>query len=212
MLWPAARPIAAWLLACCVAITTVVGMLVAGQARADPLDHGADAAVRTAFRGHLRLLYLIADIPEPVQYGLLTVALIAACLLTRRVRGAVLAALSLLVAIVLTEFVLKPLVGRTLGGALVYPSGHTSRSFALAAVIAVVLLGPERPPLPFAARLALALTALLIATAVAVAVTGIRYHYFSDTIGGAAVGIGTVAAMALALDRALAAWAARRSG
>jgi membrane-associated phospholipid phosphatase len=135
-----------------------------------------------------------------LQYTLAAAVLIGACLITRRLRGAVLTAVSLPAAIVVTEFVLKPLVGRTLGGFLVYPSGHTSRAFAFATVIAVLLLGSQRPTWPSPVRAALALAALLAAAGVAVAVTAISYHYFSDTIGGAAVGVGTVLATALALD------------
>ena len=35
---------------------------------------------------------------------------------------------------------------------------------------------------------------------VAVGVIGLRWHYFTDTVAGAAVGIGTVCALALVLD------------
>lgn len=181
-------------------VTVVVGMLVLHQSHAGAFDRAADSWLRTAFSGHYRLPYLAADLAEPLQYALAAAVLIGACLATGRLRGAVLTALSLPATIVVTEFVLKPLVGRTLGGNLVYPSGHTSRAFALATVIAVLLLGPERPRWPFPARLALALTVLLVAAGVAVAVTAIRYHYFSDTLGGAAVGAGSVVATALALD------------
>jgi len=35
---------------------------------------------------------------------------------------------------------------------------------------------------------------------VAVGLIGLRWHYFTDTVAGAAVGIGTVCALALLLD------------
>ena len=44
--------------------------------------------------------------------------------------------------------------------------------------------------------------------ALAPALVAVHFHYFSDTIGGAAVGTGTVLATALGLD-ALTAWLAR---
>ncbi len=50
----------------------------------------------------------------------------------RRYRAAILVAGSEIVASGLTEFVFKPVVGRTLGGSLSYPSGHTTAAFALA--------------------------------------------------------------------------------
>jgi membrane-associated phospholipid phosphatase len=37
---------------------------------------------------------------------------------------------------------------------------------------------------------------------VATAVIGLRWHYFTDTVAGAAVGVGTVCALALILDLA----------
>ncbi len=39
-----------------------------------------------------------------------------------------------------------------------------------------------------------------MAAAVAVAVIGLEFHYFTDTVGGAAVGIGTVLLTAIILD------------
>jgi membrane-associated phospholipid phosphatase len=41
---------------------------------------------------------------------------------------------------------------------------------------------------------------------VAIAVIGLRWHYFTDTIAGAAVGIATVCGLALALDLLLGRW------
>jgi membrane-associated phospholipid phosphatase len=42
-----------------------------------------------------------------------------------------------------------------------------------------------------------------------VGVIGLRWHYFTDTVAGAAVGIGTVCALALLLD--LPTWLRHRS-
>jgi membrane-associated phospholipid phosphatase len=47
---------------------------------------------------------------------------------------------------------------------------------------------------------ALGFTALLVTAAVAVGVVGAGLHHFSDTVGGTAVGIGTVLVTALVLD------------
>jgi len=49
-------------------------------------------------------------------------------------------------------------------------------------------------------RLVLAVTAFLITAAVALGVIGASMHHFADTVGGAAVGTGTVLATALVLD------------
>jgi membrane-associated phospholipid phosphatase len=48
--------------------------------------------------------------------------------------------------------------------------------------------------------LLLTLIALLVAAAVASAMVAIGAHFFSDAVGGAAVGIGVVLACALTLD------------
>jgi undecaprenyl-diphosphatase len=100
------------------------------------------------------------------------------------------------------ELVLKPLVGRTLMGALSFPSGTETRVFAVAAVFAVLMADPVRPRIPAAVRLVLAVAVLLAAVAVAVAVVALDQHYFTDTVGGAAVGAAVALATALILDRA----------
>jgi membrane-associated phospholipid phosphatase len=99
------------------------------------------------------------------------------------------------------ELVLKPLVGRTLMGALSFPSGTETRVFAVAAVFAVLMADPVRPRIPVAVRLVLAVAVLLAAVAMAVAMVALDQHYFTDTVGGAAVGAAVTLATALILDR-----------
>ena len=101
-----------------------------------------------------------------------------------------LAAVAVPVAAGLAELVLKPLVGRTLMGALSFPSGTEARVFAVAAVFAVLMADPVRPRIPAAVRLAAAVAVLLAAVAVGVAMVALNQHYFTDTLGGAAVGTG----------------------
>jgi len=43
---------------------------------------------------------------------------------------------------------------------------------------------------------------MLTACAVALAVIGVNWHYFTDTLAGAAVGVGTVVGVSLAIDGA----------
>ena len=78
--------------------------------------------------------------------------------------------------------------------------------FALAATCAVLLAGPSRPRLPGALRLLLGLGAVLLAAAVGTAMVGLGYHYFTDIVAGAVVGIGMVLLTALVID-----WAAAHS-
>jgi len=69
------------------------------------------------------------------------------CLLTGRIRGALLAIAAVPVAVGLCEVLIKPLVHRTYIGQVVYPSGHTATVFALAATITVLLLASLIPVL-----------------------------------------------------------------
>jgi membrane-associated phospholipid phosphatase len=135
----------------------------------------------------------------------LTAAVVAACLLTGRLNGAVLAATAVPVSVGLDELLLKPLVHRTYLGILAYPSGHTTAMFALAATVAVLLLVPA-PAKARSVRAAVPSAACLLGGVVAIAVIGLRWHYFTDTIAGAAVGIATVCGLALALDLLLGRW------
>lgn len=140
---------------------------------------------------------------KPTRVALLIAVLVVACVAARRLDGALLAVVGVPAAIGMAE-VLKQLFDRTLNGAPVYPSGHTATAFALAAVVMILMFCPSRHVLPFAARLAITLAATLAACAVALAVIGLNWHYFTDTLAGAAVAIGTVVGVSLVLDRAFA--------
>jgi len=154
--------------------------------------------------GHERLLVLLMDPGEPVQSVILTAAVAAACLAGRRLRAAVFTIVSALLASGLAEVVLKPLVDRKLSPwpDPVYPSGHTCRAFALAAIIVVLLLSQPRRPVRPAVTIAVAVILFLGGCAVGAAVICLHFHYFTDTIGGAALGVGVVIATAFLLDTA----------
>ena len=130
----------------------------------------------------------------------LTAGIVVACLLAGRLNGAVLAAAAVPVAIGLNDGLLKHLVHRTYLGVLTYPSGHTSAVFALAATVTVLLVVPPRPTRARVLRVLIPVAACVLGVVVAIAVIGLRWHYFTDTVAGAAVGIGTVCGLALILD------------
>jgi len=100
-------------------------------------------------------------------------------------------------ALALCELVLKPAVGRTLGGSLTYPSGSTAGAAALGA--AVVLATPAR------LRVVAASVVGLYALGMTAAVVALRWHFPTDAVAGLAWGVGVV----LVAD-ASAQWAARR--
>ncbi len=195
-----ARPWAGALLACCVALVAVPGVLFAHQARADWFDHAVDSPVIAWFGGHPGLAVWLAFPGTLIPAGLVSAAVVAACLLTGRLNGALLAAAAVPAAVELTERLLKPLIHRTYLGSLSYPSGHSTAVFALAATLTVLLRSPPQPGRARALRVLIPAAACVLGGIVAVAVIGLRWHYFTDTVAGAAVGIGTVSALALILD------------
>jgi membrane-associated phospholipid phosphatase len=214
LLAPTARPWAAGLVAGCALLVAGLGVLFAGHTQAGRFDHAVDAHVIGWFSGHqdvaLRLAYPGSVIPA----ALLSVVIVAGCLLAGRLDGAVLAAAAVPVSVETDELLLKPLFHRTYLGVLSYPSGHTTAISALAMTLTILLLVPPYPARPWALRAAAPAAAWLLTVLVAVGVIGLRWHYVTDTVGGAAVSIGTVCALALILDlpavRSLLARAGRR--
>ena len=188
-------------------MTAGFGASLAGHGRTGWLDSAADTRIQSALDQYPPVLRFLVNAGTLVPVTLMTATLVLACVLTRRWTGAVLAAVVVPVAVALAQFVLKPLIGRTMLGALSFPSGHVTAVFALAGACAVLLLAPPGHRVPGPARLLLACAALLAASAVAIAMVAQAAHYFTDVVGGAAVGIGVVLACALTLD----ALAARRA-
>lgn len=192
------RP-AAILAAGCLVLVTVLAILSAHQGHGHAIDRAVDSWV--IGRGvPVHALLLVSRIGGVTATTLLTAALALACLAARRVAGAVLAIGGVGLASVLTEFVLKPLVHRTLTGFLVYPSGHTTGLFALAAAIAVIVLAPRsgRPRPAF--RIAAVAAAVVVGAVAGLAMVALHFHYFTDTLAGAAVGTGVVIGLAFLLD------------
>jgi membrane-associated phospholipid phosphatase len=200
LLAASARPWAGALLACCAGLVAVLGVLFAHQARADGLDRAVDSRVIAWLGGHRGLLLWLAAPGSLMPMGVLCVAVVAVCLLAGRLNGAVLAAAAVPVAVGLDEILFKPLVHRTYGGNLVYPSGHTTAVFTLAATVTVLLLVPPRPARAASLGVLIPVAAWALGVVVAIAVIGLRWHYFTDTVAGAAVATGTVCGLALLLD------------
>ncbi len=194
------RP-AALLVAGCVVVTTCLALAFGHQARADRLDAAVDARIKGALGSYQGALHLLTLLGGLLSVAALTAALVLACLVTRWWRGAALAGVAVPAAVALTEFVLKPLVGRSIRGYPSFPSGHATAMFALAATCAVLLANPPRPRLSRAGRLLLVAGAVLVAAVVAVGMVALGFHYFTDIVAGMAVGTGTVLLTALLIDR-----------
>jgi len=100
----------------------------------------------------------------------------ATWLLGRDRRRAATCVVAPLASMLLCEVVIKPLVGRRLGGVYSYPSGHVT---AAAALLADLVLAAPRRWRWVAAPVAVGASAL-----VAVAVVADRQHYLSDAVAG----------------------------
>ena len=200
LLGPAGHLGAGVLLACCAILVAVLGLLFAHQTTADRFDHAIDSPIVTWLEGHPGLSAWLAFPGSQLPAVALTVVIVVACLLTRRVNGALLAAATVPAAVVVNDGLCKPLFHRTYLGGLSYPSGHTATVFALAATVTVLLYAPPRPVKAGVLRIAIPTAACVLGGVVAVGVIGLRWHYFTDTLAGAAVGIGTVCGLALLLD------------
>ena len=64
----------------------------------------------------------------------------------------------------------------------------------------MLLLASPRPAAAGPLRVLILAVACLAVAAVVIGVIAVRFHYFTDTVAGAAVGIGTVCGLALVLD------------
>ena len=113
LLAASARPWAGVLLACCAIFVAVLGVLFAHQVKADWLDHAVDSPIITWFGGHPGLAVRLAAPGSLIPAGVLSAAIVVACLLTGRLNGAMLAAAAVPAAVGLDEGLLKPLVHRT---------------------------------------------------------------------------------------------------
>lgn len=196
----AARPLAWVLVGCCAVIVAGLPVLFAHNSGLDWLDRSVDPRIQAMYGAHYGLLQRLAWPGQLVPVAALIVIIAVTCLVTGRANGAVLAVVAVPVAIELTERVLKPLLGRTKLGFLSYPSGHATSMFALAAVLAVLMLNPPGRARRRVLRLIIPAAALVLACVVSTAMIALGFHYFTDTIAGAAVGAGTVVATALVLD------------
>lgn len=187
-------------LAGCVTVVVALGLLFRGQAGPGGFDRAADAPVVTFFAGHRGLLLWLA-LPGTVMPAVAVSAVAAACCLAaRRLTGAVLAVTAVPAAAGLDDALLKHLFHRTYLGQLAFPSGHTTAATALTATLAVLLLVPPQRAATRPARVALVALACAVTVTVAVAVIGLRWHYLTDTVAGAAVGVAAVITLALLLD------------
>jgi undecaprenyl-diphosphatase len=174
------------------AIAAIGGLYFAFFPASTPLDRLVERVLPAEWNSTPLQLTMTRLLPAALVLG---AVLSCAVALSWDRRRAVACLVAPAVAIAITEYVMKPLVGRPAPDgsvfSLTYPSGHMT---ATAAVITVaVLVVPARWQK----------LAVVIGTAVDVSVGAclilLRYHYVTDVLGGAAVAIGTT----LLIDAAL---------
>ncbi len=203
LLGDAGRTWAGVTVAACVLVVAVTGLLVKGDTTPDRFDNAVDSAVITFFRGHHGLLPWFALPGDLGPAVVISAAIAAGCLIARRPNGAVLAVTAVPAAAGLDDGLLKHLFHRTYLGALAFPSGHTTSVAGMTATLAILLLVPPRQARSLALRVTVLAAACLGTVLVVIGVIGLRFHYFTDTLAGAAVGIGTVLGLALLVDAVL---------
>jgi len=198
-----ARRTRAWpVLAMCVIVIAALGLLLREQARPGGLDSAVDTTMVASFSAHQGVLPWLALPGSTIPLITVSIGIAVGCLIARRPNGAVLAVTAVPVTAFLDDAVLKHLVGRTHFGQLSFPSGHTASAMTLATVLGVLLHDPARSAATRAARIALVAVACAVTALVAAGVIGLRWHYFTDTIGGVALGTGTALALAFLIDLA----------
>jgi len=195
---PAARRPIVLLMSVAGFVVLVLGARYAhrGSGEVDQRISGETAA---HLSGHPRLVSWLVSLGNPLTIFALVLILVTALMLLKRPAAAVLALLGPATAVVSTEMVLKPLVGRRLDGGLAYPSGHTTAIFSVALVVVVALFGPARgPSWP---RVVGGLLALGVAGAVGVSLVIAGDHYPTDVLGGVCVATVVIGGLALLLDQ-----------
>jgi membrane-associated phospholipid phosphatase len=162
--------------------TTILGALVVAIHQGpNPVDRWGFSAI--ARNPDSAILIHISKLGDPLVLVLGTLG--AALLAFRRDRILALACLiGPVLAALLVELALKPLVGRRFEGVLSFPSGNV---VAVATVAAAWILAVPRRVRPLAVVIG-----VLSTGAMAVAVTGLRWHYPTDALAGALFGTGVV--------------------
>jgi membrane-associated phospholipid phosphatase len=174
-------------------LTLLLGLPQAGAHTATGVDAALGDAVADALSGHPALFRVLVLPTEPAVLVAAIVLLVLVRLRALDLRAAVVAALAPPVAVAVNTWLLKPAFGRYFDDHLAYPSGHT---VSLVAVLTAAVLLLRR------ARLVLAVVAgcTLLLCLVAIGMIGLRYHYLTDVLGGAAVAVCATVLVAAVVD------------
>jgi membrane-associated phospholipid phosphatase len=164
------------------AVAALTGLLIAHHPARDWFDAWGLALLPA--RPGSTLYHDLADLASApvIVLGIVATALVT---IRRDPRRAVACVAGPLLAILLTEHVVKPLVARQLVlGNYSYPSGTIT---AVVAVAVAAVMVTRRPARPIVAAVAFAAVLSLC-----IAVVGMRWHYPTDALGGVCIGSGSM--------------------
>jgi membrane-associated phospholipid phosphatase len=178
-----------------------LGRHYAGEHRPGGLDDVIDSTLIPLGEAHFRPLVALTLFGTPPLLVLGVVVLAITARRARRPRSALLLTVAgPVLASLLTEGVLKPIVGRTHEGELSLPSGHATSISAQVTVFLVVFVAVRLPARAWLRR-ALVVLGLLLTAGVSLSMVALESHYATDTMAGMLVGPCAVGALALVLDR-----------
>lgn len=177
-------------------IAVVVGVLVAGQRHADPIDRTLIDHVHAAVGNGAGLAEFLLVPTDTDVIGATMVLLAAVALCRRRWDIALLAVVTPVFCVAITELALKPLFARRLYGLFSYPSGHAVASIAVYTVAILAFASADSR-----LRRCFAIVGWMVLVAVVVTgLVGMNCHYPTDAVGGVCVAVGVVLPFALAMD------------
>lgn len=153
-----------------------------------PMRHGAVAVVGAA----------MADLGDPVPVAVLMAVLAPVAWRWRRGRGLAVAVVAPGAAMITTSLVLKPIIARTRGHELAFPSGHTTAVASIAVTAAIVVLGA--PALTAAVRRVVVAVLGVLVVVVGVCLVGRGIHYPTDVLGALGVVVAVVPPVAVVVD------------
>ena len=181
------------------AIALVMAVQYAGDRTLSSFDYRVAVHIYAWYPDRKVLAHRVADLGGAAAVFVIVVALVIWLYTRRRFRGIALTVLGPTLAIVITEYVLKPAVDRRLLGYVTYPSGHSTGVFSVATVIAVLLVGDKWRSWAVA-RIAAVVLMFAVCVLVAISLVAAGYHVPTDTVGGACVAISTVLLLAVLID------------
>ncbi len=180
------------------ATTLILGLSVAGTSAPSAIDIWVRPKMSSLVSGVPSLPWAVVQagnlVPMIVMAGLLA----GLCWLLRRPFHAVLA-LSAPAMVGAATALLKPAIGRTFGGLLAFPSGHTAGVTALAMVAGLMVVSMAHSQLATAISVATALV-VLAGAAIGLSVVAVNWHYPTDALGGFCTAIALVVTLAFIVD------------